>query len=297
MISVLRNLARTVLWLALVLGAFGRGAGAEPGTNEAAKPVPAQQLLDEISEAFSSGKYEEGIALTTRAIEQAPANARNFYLRARLYEELRQPARALPDYDQALKLNPQMADAWQHRGIVQFQLAHVAESIADFDRFIALVPSQAAHHWQRGISLYYAGRYDEGRRQFELHRTVNPEDVENAVWHFLCVTRAGSLAKARGALIPIGEDPRVPMKEIHALFAGQTTPEAVLSAARAGAPPPAELKQRLFYAYLYCGLYCEATGDETRSREYIGKAAGEYANPHYMGDVARVHQSLRTAKK
>jgi lipoprotein NlpI len=85
------------------------------------------------------------------------------------------------------------------RGEEHFRQAQIAESIADFDRQVKLQPDQAAQHWQRGIAYYYAGEYDKGARQFELHQTVNPQDVENAVWHFLCVVRApkGSVEAAR----------------------------------------------------------------------------------------------------
>src|SRR5206468_3164056 len=136
--------------------------------------------------------------------------------------------------NQALKLNPRMADAWQNRGIIHFKLAHIDESISDFDEVIKLNPAQAPYHWQRGICYYYAGRFEEGRKQFELHQTVNPNDVENAVWHFLCVARASGLDRARAALIPIQGDARVPMAEVHALFAGRLQPEEVLAVARRG---------------------------------------------------------------
>jgi hypothetical protein len=38
---------------------------------------------------------------------------------------------------------------------------------------------------------------------FYAGRTVNPNDVENAAWHFLCVARAESPEKARAALLPV----------------------------------------------------------------------------------------------
>src|SRR5207244_800732 len=81
------------------------------------------------------------------------------------------------------------ADDYVRRGMDQFQWGHIKESLADFDRAIALAPKQAPYLWQRGISLYYAGRYDDGRKQFELHQTVNGNDVENAAWRFLCMAR------------------------------------------------------------------------------------------------------------
>ena len=85
--------------------------------------------------------------------------------------------------------------------------------------------------WQRGIALYYAGRYDDCRKQFEAHRTVNPDDVENAAWHFLCVARAESPARARAALLPVGPDARVPMREVLEMFRGKMTTEQVMAAA------------------------------------------------------------------
>src|SRR5262245_5376743 len=66
------------------------------------------------------------------------------------------------------------------RAVADFQEARVAESVDGFDNLARLVPSIAPELWQRGIALYYAGRYKECRAQFELHRTVNPNDVENA---------------------------------------------------------------------------------------------------------------------
>lgn len=172
------------------------------------------------------------------------------------------------------------------RGAENFRNAKIEASIADFSKAIELDPAQDPYHWQRGISYYYAGRFEEGRRQFERHRTVNPEDVENSVWHFLCYSRLVGTAKARAELIPIRSDGRVPMMKIYAMFRGEASPEDVLREAGASA-------EALFYAHLYLGLHHEAEGNGARSREHIALAAGKFAQPHYMGDVARVHQRLR----
>ena len=209
-----------------------------------------------------------------------------------LTRSTRDYAKAVADYDAGLKLNTNAPIAYQRRGEAHFRLGHFKESIADFDRFIELVPAQAPQHWQRGIALYYAGRYEDGRKQFELHQTVNPRDVENAVWHFLCVARASGAEKARAALIPIDGDARVPMAQVHALFAGKAKPEDVLAAARAGEPPPDRLDNQLFYAHLYLGLYFEAMGDARLAREHVFKAATGFKADHYMGDVARVHAQV-----
>jgi len=262
-----------------------------------AEQVNVETLLARARSAYATGKRDEALKLATQAIETEPKNPSGYFIRARFHEESHEPGKAITDYDQVLKLDPSAAQAWQHRGGEHFKLAHIKESLADFDKFIELMPQQAPHHWQRGIALYYAGRFAEGRKQFELHQTVNSDDVENAVWHFLCLARESGIDAARAALIPIKGDARIPMMEVHALFAGKAKVEDVLKAASVDGTPRSQLNRHLFYAHLYLGLYFEATGDDSKAREHILQATGTYRTDDYMGDVARVHLQLRWPKK
>src|SRR6185369_10679150 len=116
------------------------------------------------------------------------------------------------------------------RAVADFQQNRIAQAVEGFDRVAKLVPSYAPQLWQRGIALYYAGRFKDCREQFESHRTVNPNDVENAAWHFLCVARGESPAKAKAALLPVGPDSRVPMSQIYEMLRGALTVDQVLRA-------------------------------------------------------------------
>src|SRR5882672_6690223 len=164
-----------------------------------------------------------------------------------------------------LLLLAQSPQATMDRAVTDFENGRFAESAAAFDSVAKAVPDQAPYLWQRGIALYYAGRYDDCRRQFESHRSVNPDDVENAAWHFLCVARAESPAKARAALLPVGPDARVPMRQVYDMFRGKLTSDEVLAAA--GTQPASR-----FYANLYVGLYFDALGDRDRALVYIAEA-------------------------
>ena len=169
------------------------------------------------------------------------------------------------------------------RAVADFENGRIAESVEGFDNLVELIPAFAPQLWQRGIALYYGGRYDDCRAQFESHRTVNPNDVENAVWHFLCVARAGSPDEARDALLPVGTDRRRPMAEIYDMFRGALNPEQVLEAAD-------EEPLSQFYAHLYIGLYFEAIGNDEGALEHIRTAAADrYVAGGYMHTVARVH--------
>jgi lipoprotein NlpI len=174
------------------------------------------------------------------------------------------------------------------RAVADFRAGRITESANGFDTVAKLAPASAPHLWQRGIVLYYAGRYKDCRAQFESHRTVNPNDVENAAWHFLCVARAESADKARSALLPVGPDARTPMSEVYDMFRGRRRPEEVMTAAGSSS-------EGQFFAHLYVGLYYEATGNERLAREHITAAAAERfrSTGGYMHMVAAVHARLR----
>ncbi len=181
---------------------------------------------------------------------------------------------------------PKTAREFARRGADHFRAAGIKDSIDDFEKAARLAPQAKAQLWQLGISYYYAGDFKKGRELFELHQTVNPQDVENAIWHFLCVTKMEGIESARRHFIPIADDERIPMKELHQLFAGKGDEQAVLKAAEGK-------KEQLFYAHLYLGLYEEASGRQNESLRHMKLAANDFAQPHYMGDVARVHLKLR----
>ncbi len=175
------------------------------------------------------------------------------------------------------------------RAVGDFAAGRLEAAAAGFDEVAALVPRAAPQLWQRGIALYYVGRYQDCREQFESHRLVNPNDVENAAWHFLCVARADSPAAALEALLPVGPDSRAPMREIYGMFRGELTPEEVMAAGeRATGRGRAS---GLFFAHLYVGLYHEALGNDADAREHLEAAADDRFAPAggYMHMVARVH--------
>lgn len=140
--------------------------------------------------------------------------------------------------------------------------------------------------WQYGIALFFVNRFAEGRDLFVKHRKVNPRDVENAAWHFLCAAKATDLQKARKILLPAPDDPRPPMKQILTRLAGGDDQE-IEAAVAALVETPAYDSAR-FYADLYLGLIADAEGDSAAAQRYIQQAAKTKAT-NYMADVARVY--------
>jgi lipoprotein NlpI len=172
------------------------------------------------------------------------------------------------------------------RGMELFRANDIDGSLRHFDKAAVLDPDIVPRLWQRGISHYYAGKYKDGVRQFEIHKTANPHDVENAAWHFLCAARVEGIDAAQKSIIPIDTklDRRVPMEEIYELYAGRGSVDAVLAAAKQNGRPTASM-----YADLYLGLYYEVQDENEKAKRYLQQAASAKLRGSYMHDVAKVH--------
>lgn len=184
-------------------------------------------------------------------------------------------------------LTPASTRLYVQRGMAAFKLGQIQAAIADFDHAERLNPDLTPYLWQRGLAYYYAERFAEGARQFEVDLTVNGHDVEETVWRYLCQAQLQDATTARAALLPVRRDRRPVMGWIYQLFAGECTLEALLAQSQhAGA-------YERFYSQLYAGLYCEAARDVTQARVYITQAAAMHMVDDYMGWLALVHQRIR----
>ena len=192
---------------------------------------------------------------------------------------------------------PQTASDYVRRGMDRFRANNVAGSIEDFKQAAKLEPQSEPHLWQLGISYYYSGDFKPGRELFELHKSVNPHDVENAAWHYLCVARQLDPQAARKALIKIDttRDTRIPMAQVYRLYAGDGSADAVLKAAEA-VEKSADAERARMYAHLYLGLYYEVHKKAEKAREHMRQSAAAKLKQHYMHDVAKVHLLQRKWK-
>jgi lipoprotein NlpI len=206
------------------------------------------------------------------------------------------PQDAVEKLTEVIKKEPKNATAWYLRGREQFCLGRLKESVEDFDKAVSLDPKTEARQWERGISYYYAGEYEKGAQQFADYQSYHDQDVENSVWRYLCIARSEGVEKAQETLLPIKNDPRIPMMRIYDLYRGKAQPQDVLRAAKDGSPSREALNTRLFYAHLYIGLWHEVAGESTKAREHILEAE-KHRIGHYMWDVAHIHaERIRAAK-
>jgi len=59
---------------------------------------------------------------------------------------------AIADYTQAIKLNPDYADAYVNRGVARYHLKEYEGAIADYNQAIKLNPDYAGAYYNRGLA-------------------------------------------------------------------------------------------------------------------------------------------------
>lgn len=189
--------------------------------------------------------------------------------------------------------NPRLSIRQEHpltyikRGMSRLKALQLDAALEDFNRAEQLDPKLAPYLWQRGIVYYLMEKWVEGARQFQLDLTVNPNDLEESIWHFLCIARLEKPSRAREKRLSVSGDPRRIMRQIDAFYAGECSDVMVLAVGEVGG------QRGQFYSHLYLGLYEEAIAASERSRYYITKAVSDYAIADYMWYVARAIALLR----
>ena len=173
------------------------------------------------------------------------------------------------------------------RAEILFRLARFSDSVADYS--VAArggEPHDEDSCWERGLALYYAGDLRGGAAQFARYHSVGATDVENGLWHFLCLAEAEGVEKARLALLDYTRMREAPFPALLALYKGEGSTEAVMAEAESGGNEAEGRGRRLFYAYYYLGKYYEAVKDFPKARDHVAKALAQPL-PFFMDACAR----------
>lgn len=231
-----------------------------------------------------------GVAQDTK-----PVSIEGWHLRAERALAEGKADQAIREMDDVIKSLPANANLHIIRGSLFFRSGKITESIVDFDKAIELEPNFKPDLWQRGIALYYADKFQEGLDQFSVHRNVNPNDVENAFWHFMCNARVNGVEAAKKDVLLAGFDRRVPLMQVQQLIQGKGTVEEVIAACEKGGAGSEGQKQSRFYGYLYIGLYYDVLNDAKNAEKYLQMCVDQNF-PCYMYDVAKIHLDLLKKK-
>ena len=113
------------------------------------------------------GEPETALGSFDEAIRLDPNLPDAYTNRGKSYNALGQYHRAIQDLDQAINLNPDTAVAYNNRGTSYGNLDQLQRAIGDYDEAIRLDPQFALAYSNRALAYTYLGRDDDARIDVE----------------------------------------------------------------------------------------------------------------------------------
>jgi uncharacterized membrane protein YhaH (DUF805 family) len=117
-----------------------------------------------------------------RAIELTPDSADAFYRRGDAYDEMGEYGKAIADYSKAIKLDPNHTLAYYNRGCAYGEIGAYDKAIADYNKAIELNPYDPLAYYNRGLAYGEKGEMPKAVSDLEkcIGLCTDPELAEEA---------------------------------------------------------------------------------------------------------------------
>lgn len=128
-------------------------------------------------------KGDEAIAACTRAIDAGPKNkalAGVYFNRAVELNAKKDLDRAIADYSEAIKLNPNYREAFNNRGNAWRAKKEFDNAIADYEAAIRIAPKRGLYHRNRGNVLMDKRDYEPALASFNEAIKIDANDADAA---------------------------------------------------------------------------------------------------------------------
>ena len=135
----------------------------------------AKALLDEDGGKFADP--QKAIEYLNNAIKLQPKYASAYNSRGNAYADLGQYQRAIEDYNQAIHLQPDYAYAYINRGDAYYKLGQYRRAIKDCNEAIRLKPDNALAYSNRGKAYAKLGQYQPAIEDFNKAIRLHPDDI------------------------------------------------------------------------------------------------------------------------
>jgi predicted O-linked N-acetylglucosamine transferase (SPINDLY family) len=124
------------------------------------------------------GLLDQALAAFDDAIKLNPDYAEAFYNRATVLQQQAKPEQALAAYGRALELRDDYPDAMNNAGIVLVELGRTGDAIDLYRRLLERMPGHADASNNMGTALLAEGRPEQARAAFEQALTHKPDFPE-----------------------------------------------------------------------------------------------------------------------
>jgi lipoprotein NlpI len=237
-----------------------------------------------------SGRSQMAIARYNQILAQASLKdeerAQLLHQRGMLYDSVGLAGLAQYDFNQAIELKPDLAEAYNALGVHYTQQMEFIQAYEAFDATLDINPTYDFAFLNRGIALYYGGRPDLAVQDLETFYAKDETDPYRALWNYLAASQIDGpaarklLEKARTVL----NNDNWATKLVD-LYLDKISENQLLSALIQGVTSQQQLTDRLCEAYFYLGKYHAARGHRGVASNYFKLALStnvfEYVEHRY----------------
>ena len=250
-----------------------------------AEPAPMNQRSQ-----LAIARYSHILANTDLEDEQ---RAQLLHQRGTLYDSVGLSGLAQYDFNQAIRLKPDLAEAYNSMGVHYTQQMDFIQAYEAFDASLDINPDMEFAFLNRGIALYYGGRPDLAVRDFGTFYNINASDPYRALWSYL----ASSEIDKPQAMIELAQqrknlDENNWATKLVDLYLETTTESELLKALISGVTSQQQLTDRLCEAYFYLGKYHSARGNRGVASNYFKLALSTNVFEYVEHRYARLELNL-----
>ncbi|MEP2652193.1 MAG: lipoprotein NlpI [Paraglaciecola sp.] len=250
-----------------------------------AEPAPMNQRSQ-----LAIARYSHILGSTEIENEQ---RAQLLHQRGVLYDSVGLSGLAQYDFNQALRIKPDLAEAYNSIGVHYTQQMDFIQAYEAFDASIDINPEMEFAFLNRGIALYYGGRPDLAVEDFGKFYNKDSTDPYRVLWSYLAANEVDS-AQAFAELTELRKNLNEKnwATQIVDLYLGKITENQLLSVLIGGVESQQQLTNRLCEAYFYLGKYHAARSHKGIASNYFKLALSTNVFEYVEHRYARLELSL-----